>query len=947
MASKYRKLFKVPPDFENILNDFAKEILRNQPRDILDFGIKYFGAIEDNIELDYPDKGDNLPCSYKRPTKKREIIRAINKMEMSIEDQGRFHRSMDKIERMHQYDLPKRDPDPNIEIEDNNDVRIVKVPDKIPTDQEININNFKKNEDGIYEEDESMDNGGEGASREIKPHGGTASRPESNKDVNEEVVQTRTVVNEVIVNGEVVKREEKTEVIDGQNDDSKGNLNDDLNNLDDNNNDGNVDVQQPNVTDVNVNIEAVNKNSGNGSNMEEPVKQKEDEEEEKEEPNKEKEDGSKGGHSTPKDEEGSPEEEEPKQDEDHYDDNFGKDDEDAAHHQDDENEVSYNKSKEVEGNHEDEYEEPKEGEEEAPNGSVTEEELKKQNKILEESKKNEDDNASKKESNEEIKEKEEDAKYEEPSEDSFNKELTESQKNYAKKDKSEGGEKSEGGDKNEEGDKVDGEDKNKDDEEDKSEEGDKFGEEDIDKDKKDSNEDIVHQEEGKIKRRPSLMKQLRSKDQIEFEDKKSNLAEIIKVTGTKTKDSRGNDALEVEVSLSGGIKEKVILPSKLSKDEEEEDNENERKAKEKGIDEAVSNVNDIIAPVIQGMGALNQIDIDKKLIELDGTKNKSKLGSNSTLAVSLAVAKTASVFLRIPLYRYIGGISAKILPVPCMNIINTNTGESTIDFKEYFIIPAGFKTYKEAHQAGQDIYNELKNVMKNHNYDNDDDDGFKPLFKEGNKEVFKLITEAVNNTQYKLGENIFLGLNIAASQLYDGNSYNLKYSGEGEKSTDEMIDYIEELVNEYPSIITIEDGLARNDWEGWQKLTERLGNKIQLVGYDLFVTNIEIIEKGIKEKVGNCVLINPNQVGTLSETLDAVRTAQTNNYTCMITHVEGEIEDGTIADLAVGTNSGLIRSGSVIRNDSMEAYKRLMKIEEELKKDALFLGIKSFQNYKI
>jgi enolase len=429
--------------------------------------------------------------------------------------------------------------------------------------------------------------------------------------------------------------------------------------------------------------------------------------------------------------------------------------------------------------------------------------------------------------------------------------------------------------------------------------------------------------------------------------KKSNLAEIIKVTGTKTKDSRGNDALEVEVSLSGGIKEKVILPSKLSKDEEEEDNENERKAKEKGIDEAVSNVNDIIAPVIQGMGALNQIDIDKKLIELDGTKNKSKLGSNSTLAVSLAVAKTASVFLRIPLYRYIGGISAKILPVPCMNIINTNTGESTIDFKEYFIIPAGFKTYKEAHQAGQDIYNELKNVMKNHNYDNDDDDGFKPLFKEGNKEVFKLITEAVNNTQYKLGENIFLGLNIAASQLYDGNSYNLKYSGEGEKSTDEMIDYIEELVNEYPSIITIEDGLARNDWEGWQKLTERLGNKIQLVGYDLFVTNIEIIEKGIKEKVGNCVLINPNQVGTLSETLDAVRTAQTNNYTCMITHVEGEIEDGTIADLAVGTNSGLIRSGSVIRNDSMEAYKRLMKIEEELKKDALFLGIKSFQNYKI
>ena len=454
MASKYRKLFKVPPDFENILNDFAKEILRNQPRDILDFGIKYFGAIEDNIELDYPDKGDNLPCSYKRPTKKREIIRAINKMEMSIEDQGRFHRSMDKIERMHQYDLPKRDPDPNIEIEDNNDVRIVKVPDKIPTDQEININNFKKNEDGIYEEDELMDNGGEGASREIKPHGGTASRPESNKDVNEEVVQTRTVVNEVIVNGEVVKREEKTEVIDGQNDDSKGNLDDQLNDLDENKRNDDVPVNEPEVTDVNVNIEDVNKdlnnkNSGEGSNgeMEEPDKQKEDEEDEKEEGDKEKEDGSKGDHSTPKGEEGSPEEEEPKQDEDHYDDNFGKDDEGG--HQDDEQEISDNKSKGDEGNHEEEYEEPKEGEEEAPNGSVTEEELKKQNKILEESKKNEEDNnASKrkednnirdKEKGEDKKEKEEDANYEEPDEDSFAKELTESQQNFAKKDKTEGG----------------------------------------------------------------------------------------------------------------------------------------------------------------------------------------------------------------------------------------------------------------------------------------------------------------------------------------------------------------------------------------------------------------------------------------------------------------------------------------------------------------------------
>ena len=926
MASKYRKLFKVPPDFENILNDFAKEILRNQPRDIIDFGIKYFGAIEEGIELDYPDKGDNLPCSYKRPTKKREIIRAINKMEMSIEDQGRFHRSMEKIERMHKYDLPKRDPDPNIEIEGDNEVKIVKVPDKIKTDEEININNYKLNENGEYEENELQDSGGKGASREISNDGnyGSASRPDSNKDVNERVSGSRTVVKEVIVNGKVVKREETKEVYDV---DNKGNLDDQLNDLNDNSGDG-IPVNQPDVTDVNVNIEDVNgkKYSGEGSNgeMEDPKKQKEDEEDEKEEGDKEKEDGSKGDHSTPKGEEGSPEEEEPKQDEDHYDNNFGRDDYEEGQQQDDEQEISYNRSKGDEGNNEEEYEEPKDGEEDAPNRSVTDEELKKQNNILEQSKKTEDDNnVNKKEGKDEKKEKEEDANYEEPAEDSFNKELTESQQNYAKKDKNEGDNKSEDGD--------------------KSEEGDKFGEEDIDHNKKDSGEDIVEHDEGTIRRRPSLMKQISLKVPVGIEDKKANLAEIIKVTGNKATDKRGKDTIEVEVTLSGGIKEKVILPRKPSKDEEENDKENN----EKEIDEAVTNVNEIIAPIIEGMGALNQIDIDKKIIELDGNKNKSKLGSNATLAVSLAVAKAAAVFLRIPLYRYIGGISAKILPVPCMNIIKSNNRESTIDFKEYFIIPAGFKTYKEAHQAGQDIYIELKNVMKNHGYDIGDDDGFEPLFKEGNGEVFKLITEAVNNTQYKLGENIFLGFNLEASSIYDGNIYNLKNSNEGEKTSDEMIDYIEELINENPSIITIEDGLAGNDWEGWKKLTERLGNRVQLVGDDLFHTNIEIIEKGIKEKVGNCVLINPNKVGTLSETLDAVRTAQTNNYTCMITHVEGESEDGTIADLAVGTNSGLIRSGSVIRSDSMEAYNRLLKIEEELNKDALFLGIKSFQNYKI
>ena len=529
------------------------------------------GALEDGKELDYPDKGDNLPCSYKRPTKKREIIRAINKMEMSIEDQGRFHRSMEKIERMHQYDLPKRDPDPNIEIEGDNDVKIVKVPDKIETDKEININNYKINENGEYEEFEEndlKDSGGKGASREISHDGnvgGTASRPESDKDVKEKVTTTKTVVKEVIVNGEVVQREVNKEVYDDSSD-NKGNLDDQLNDLDENKRNDDVPVNEPEVTDVNVNIEDVNKdlnnkNSGEGSNgeMEEPDKQKEDEEDEKEEGDKQKEDGSKGDHITPKGDEGSPEEEEPKQEEEHYEDNF---DRDEGGHQDDEQEISENKFKGDEDNNEEEYEEPKEGEEEAPNGSVTEEEIKKQNKISEQSKKDEEDNNIRdKEKGEDKKEKEEDANYEEPDEDSFAKELTESQQNFAKKDKTENDDKNE--DENEDGDK--------------SEEGDKFGEEQIQDEKKGSGDGC------KIRRRPSLMKQLSSKIQVGIEDKKSNLAEIIKVTGIKTTDKRGKDAIEVEVTLSGGIKEKVIIPSRPSKEGEE----NEKGDNEKEVDEAV------------------------------------------------------------------------------------------------------------------------------------------------------------------------------------------------------------------------------------------------------------------------------------------------------------------------------------------------------------------------
>jgi enolase len=429
-------------------------------------------------------------------------------------------------------------------------------------------------------------------------------------------------------------------------------------------------------------------------------------------------------------------------------------------------------------------------------------------------------------------------------------------------------------------------------------------------------------------------------------------AKIEKVHGREVLDSRGNPTVEVEVTLTNGIKARAMVPSGASTGESEalelRDGDKGRYLG-KGVLKAVENINTKIAPAVQGMDALNQVAIDKKMLALDGTPFKKNLGANAILGVSLAVARAAAKHLGIPLYRYIGGTNGKVIPTPCMNVINGGAhAESTVDFQEFFIIPAGFPTFKEALRAGTECFHALKKVVKAKGYETGvgDEGGFAPSCKNGNKEPLALIAEAVSAAGYKLGEQIFLGMDVASSEFYKDGKYVLSRSKEGEKTTDEMIAFLEKLVEEYPSIITIEDGLAESDWDGWKKLTEKLGSKIQLVGDDLFVTNPTFVEKGITTNVANSVLIKVNQIGSLTETLDAIRLAQTNGYTCMVSHRSGETEDTTIADLAVACNVGQIKTGSASRTDRMAKYNQLLRIEEELGEDAQYLGLRAFQNRK-
>ena len=431
------------------------------------------------------------------------------------------------------------------------------------------------------------------------------------------------------------------------------------------------------------------------------------------------------------------------------------------------------------------------------------------------------------------------------------------------------------------------------------------------------------------------------------------MTRIVDIYAREVLDSRGNPTVEVEVTLECGVVGRAIVPSGASTGESEalelRDGDKKRYLG-KGVLKAVSNVNDIIAPKMIGMFADEQLEIDRTLLELDGTPFKKNLGANATLGVSLACAIASASAYGLPLYKYIGGVNAKVLPTPMMNVINGGAhADSSVDFQEFFIIPAGFETFKEALRAGVETFHALKSVLKKHGYETGvgDEGGFAPSCKNGNTEPLELIMEAIKNAGYEAGKQIFLGMDVASSEFYDASSkvYDLKKSKQGKKTAKEMIDWYEKMCNDYP-IITIEDGLAENDWEGWKELTDRLGNKIQLVGDDLFVTNKEFLRKGIVNGVANSVLVKVNQIGTLTETLDTCRLAQTNGYTCMVSHRSGETEDTTIADLAVAINAGQIKTGSTSRTDRMAKYNQLLRIEDELGEEAVYEGLKAFKKYR-
>ena len=431
------------------------------------------------------------------------------------------------------------------------------------------------------------------------------------------------------------------------------------------------------------------------------------------------------------------------------------------------------------------------------------------------------------------------------------------------------------------------------------------------------------------------------------------MIEITDVYAREVLDSRGNPTVEVEVTLADGTRGRAIVPSGASTGESEalelRDGDKKRYCG-KGVLKAVQNVNEKIAPEIIGMDADDQVGIDKALLALDGTPFKKNLGANAMLGVSLAVARAASEFYGMPLYKYLGGVNAKVLPTLMMNVVNGGAhADSTVDFQEFFIIPAGFKTFKEALRAGVETFHALKSVLKAKGYETGvgDEGGFAPSCREGNTEPLELIMEAITKAGYVPGKQIFLGMDVASSEFYDPETklYTLKKSGQGTKTSAELIAWYKEMCEKYP-IITIEDGLAESDWEGWKELTKELGDKIQLVGDDLFVTNVAFLKKGIVNHVANSILIKVNQIGTLTETLDAIRLAQTNGYTCMVSHRSGETEDTTIADLSVAVNAGQIKTGSASRTDRMAKYNQLLRIEDELGDEAEFLGLKAFKRYQ-
>ncbi|WP_336248834.1 phosphopyruvate hydratase [Stomatohabitans albus] len=422
--------------------------------------------------------------------------------------------------------------------------------------------------------------------------------------------------------------------------------------------------------------------------------------------------------------------------------------------------------------------------------------------------------------------------------------------------------------------------------------------------------------------------------------------EIIDVFGREILDSRGNPTVEVEVLLENGALGRAAVPSGASTGQFEavELRDGDDRYLGKGVKQAVDAVNNEIRPLLIGWDATEQRAIDAELIDLDGTENKGKLGANAILGASLAVAKAAAISRELPLYAYLGGPNAHVLPVPMMNIINGGEhAESDVDFQEFMIAPIGASSFAEALRWGAEVYHNLKKVLSEKGLSTGlgDEGGFAPNLS-NNEAALGLIVEAIEKAGYKPGEDIALAMDVAASELRDGDSYNLK--GEGKVlSTDEMIDLYAKLVDTYP-IISIEDGLDEEDWDGWKKLTERLGDKVQLVGDDLFVTNVERVSRGIVERTGNSVLVKVNQIGSLTETLDTMDMAHRTGWTCMVSHRSGETEDVTIADLAVATNAGQIKSGAPARSDRVAKYNQLLRIEQELGDSAVYAGRNAFKH---
>lgn len=431
-----------------------------------------------------------------------------------------------------------------------------------------------------------------------------------------------------------------------------------------------------------------------------------------------------------------------------------------------------------------------------------------------------------------------------------------------------------------------------------------------------------------------------------------NYLEIESVKALEVLDSRGNPTVQVEVVTEGGFSGVAMVPSGASTGSFEavelRDGDKERYLG-KGVLKAVENVNEVISKEIEGMNVYEQAKIDATMIKLDGTENKGKLGANAMLGVSLAVAKAAAASLGMSLYNYIGGVNAKELPVPMMNIMNGGKhADSSLSVQEFMIMPVGAKTFSECMRMGVEVYHNLKKVLKSKGYSTGvgDEGGFAPNLG-SEEEAVELIIEAIKQAGYKPGEDVCLALDVAATEMFDeakkiGKDGYYFWKTDEFKTKDQMIDFIVELAEKYP-IISIEDGLAEEDWESWKKLTERIGNKVQLVGDDLFVTNMKRLQKGIDNNTANSILIKLNQIGTLTETLDAIELAKRNGYTAVVSHRSGETEDTTLADVAVATNAGQIKTGAPCRTDRVAKYNRLLNIEAELGDVAVFRGRKAIK----